>query len=192
MVVCGPAVDLPGIVQRSSFPTPSLVLTSPPYCRAVEYSRRHKLEMYWLGLVTRPAEHVELSHQYIGRSRVRTTESSPETTAWSSELRSTLGGIGERDGHARASIEHYFSSMERVIQAVSEISSRSTAIIIVVGDSTCKGVPVHTAEFLVDLATPHLKLENRFGYAIRNHYMQYGLRNGTGIRTESVLVFSKR
>jgi len=52
-ILCGDARDIEGtIVEHSPDLLPlSLVITSPPYCNAVEYGRRHKLEMYWLNLI---------------------------------------------------------------------------------------------------------------------------------------------
>ncbi|MBL8089822.1 MAG: hypothetical protein KF758_05275 [Anaerolineales bacterium] len=57
--------------KKKSFEDVSLIITSPPYCRAVEYSRRHYLEMYWLKFVKSQDEQVSLTHTYIGRKLVR-------------------------------------------------------------------------------------------------------------------------
>lgn len=47
------------------------VITSPPYLNAVDYYRRHQLEMFWLGLVSSAAERLGLRPKYIGRAGVR-------------------------------------------------------------------------------------------------------------------------
>jgi len=46
------------------------VITSPPYHNAVDYYRRHQLEMFWLGLTENQAERLALLPRYIGRPRV--------------------------------------------------------------------------------------------------------------------------
>jgi hypothetical protein len=46
------------------------VITSPPYLTAVNYYRRHQLEMFWLGLTHTTAERLELMPRYLGRDRV--------------------------------------------------------------------------------------------------------------------------
>ena len=46
------------------------VITSPPYHNAVDYYRRHQLEMFWLGFTETHADRLELLPRYIGRSKV--------------------------------------------------------------------------------------------------------------------------
>ena len=47
------------------------VITSPPYHNAVDYYRRHKLEMFWLGFTETQADRLDLLPKYIGRLNVR-------------------------------------------------------------------------------------------------------------------------
>jgi hypothetical protein len=61
-----------------------------------------------------------------------------------------------------------------------------------IGDSVCCGVQIPTADFIATLAQQHWMLTNRFTYALRNQYMQYGLWNGAGIKEEHVLVLRPR
>lgn len=46
------------------------IVTSPPYHNAVDYYRRHQLEMYWLGLVQDHEDRLGILPKYIGRHRV--------------------------------------------------------------------------------------------------------------------------
>ncbi len=166
-----------------------VVLTSPPYCTAVEYSRRHKLEMFWLGLVQSARDHNRLAHSYIGRGRVRRVERDPAASFPDvGELERTLLRIRTRDPARERALRHYFGSMAQMLAEVSRVLEKRGTFICVTGDSICGRLPVRTSTHIESLAKRHFRVVNRFSYAIRNQYMQYDLRNGGGIRQESVLV----
>jgi hypothetical protein len=176
-------------VARDGFP---LVITSPPYCRSVDYSRRHQLELFWLGFVNAPDEHVNLTHTYIGRKYVRVNDWSDLQEFGIKNLDDTLSQIAERDPHKGRTVHHYFYSMLRTFHALRNAMTTDGALVCVLGDSLCCGIPIATSDFLAEIATEHFTLENRFAYAIRNHHMQYGLWNGGGIKEEHVLVLKRR
>jgi len=169
-----------------------LVITSPPYCRAVEYSRRHQLELYWLGLVDDPTDHIALTHRYIGRKLVRAADWDETVDFGIRRLDQTLQRIAERDYGKSRSVRHYFHSVKQVMQELSQVVKRTGTVICVIGNSECCKVPIATADFIAELASERFALENRFSYALRNHYMQYGLWNGDGIKQEHVLVMKPR
>lgn len=168
-----------------------LVVTSPPYCRAVDYARRHRLEMYWLNLISNQDEHIQLAHTYIGRGHVRERDWDLPEEFGIPRLDRTIKKITKVDKHRGRGVAHYFDSMSHVLESLSSIvKSRGTAVL-VIGDSVCCDVPISTTEFVSDLAAEFFTLENRFSYVLRNNYMQYGLWNGEGIKKEHVLVFKK-
>ena len=169
-----------------------LVITSPPYCTAVNYSRRHKLEMYWLGLVEDAEHHLRLTHSYIGRRRVRLADWDECDDIGIKDLDQTLARIAERDHTKARALKHYFWSMAQVFAELRQVLARHGTLVCAIGDSVCRGIPVTTAQFIMELASPHFTLERHFSYAVRNHYMQYPLRNGGGIRREYLLVFGSR
>ena len=47
------------------------VITSPPYHNAVDYYRRHQLEMFWLGLTADRTNRLDLLGKYVGRHSVK-------------------------------------------------------------------------------------------------------------------------
>lgn len=193
-VLQGDAADIAHIlgyarVAQDGIP---LVITSPPYCRAVEYSRRHQLEMYWLGVVQNPAEHVALTHRYIGRKLVRMTDWNEERDFGIRRLDKTLRLITEFDPHRGRSVRHYFTSMARVFDGLAQVMKKNGTIVCVIGDSECCKVPIATSDFIAEIASQHFELRKRFSYVLRNHYMQYGLWNGGGIKQEHVLVMKPR
>jgi hypothetical protein len=169
-----------------------LIVTSPPYCRSVDYSRRHKLEMFWLGMVKSIDEHLDVSHSYIGRERVRLADWTPSGQFGIKRLDLALRKIADRNPGRMRSVQVYFRSMARAFQQVKRAMTTHGTLVCVIGDSTCCGIPIATSDFLSELAQEYFSLENRFAYAVRNHHMQYGLRNGAGIRQEHVLVLKSR
>ena len=55
-----------------------MILFSPPYCNAIEYWRRHRLE-YMLGGFLAENEICELSHKFIGRTTTGGRRTEPDT-----------------------------------------------------------------------------------------------------------------
>ena len=190
-VIHGDALGLSAMAEAhdSDFP---LVVTSPPYCRSVEYGRRHRLELFWLDCVLSGAEHRRLSHRYLGRNYVRVGDWDAATQFGVHDLDGVIEEVGDRDVHRARAIHHYFSHMTVALREVRKVMKSSGTLVIVVGNSMCAGVRIRTANYLVDLAEADFRLDYRFNYAIRNHHMQYGLWNGTGIKSEHVLVFKAR
>jgi hypothetical protein len=193
-IIQGDTQNLANLLDAISFTEDGypLVVTSPPYCRAVEYSRRHQLEMYWLDHVRNAAEHVELSHTYLGRKLVRVGDWEETGEFGISRLDSALDHINKHDTHKARTVRHYFRSMHSVMKLLSEVMSRRGTFVCVIGDSVCCKVPIATSDFIAELASGYFVLKNRFSYALRNQYMQYGLWNGTGIKQEHVLVMKPR
>jgi len=189
-VVAGDAVEL-GTALGDCKPFP-LILSSPPYCRSVEYSRRHRLELFWLGLVDDRNEFLDLKHRYLGRDYVRVSDWSDGVGFGIRDLDYMMSSIRKNDPHRSRTVHHYFSHMQRVLEGMRGVMTSDGTLILVVGNSTCRGIHIDTAGHLVALAQPWFSLDYRFSYALRNHYMQYALWNGTGIREEHVLVFRPR
>lgn len=190
-VVNGDVLQLATLLDDSVIPYDGfpLVITSPPYCRAVEYSRRHQLEMYWMGFVKSPAEQIKLAHTYVGRNLVRETDWNDKTDFGIKSLDNGLAKMAERDPVRARGVRHYFYSMAEFFEVLSQKVKRTGTIVCIIGNSTCCDVPIPTADILAEIASERFVLNRRFSYALRNHYMQYGLWNGDGIKQEHVLVF---
>lgn len=193
-IYCGDALTVASLMEKEAlaekgFP---LLVTSPPYCRAVEYSRRHKLEMYWLDLIRDREEFISLTHKYIGRKLVRERDWSERPHFDIPLLDETIKKIGLVDPHKARTVQHYFSSMRSAIEEFHKVLTKNGTMICIVGNSLCCRVPIRTADFFTELASTNFKLVNRFSYAIRNRYMQYGLWNGDGVKEEHVLVLKPR
>lgn len=177
--------------RKALFTDVSLVVTSPPYCRAVEYSRRHYLEMYWLGLVESQNEHISLTHSYIGRKLVRLSDWDENILFEIPQLEKTIKKIEKADSAKGRTVRHYFYSMDRFFESLAKAIPSEANIICVVGNSVCCNIPINTSGFIVELASQYLQVKKQFSYAIQNHHMQYGLWNGGGIKEEHVIVLKK-
>jgi hypothetical protein len=192
-IVCGDTLSARKELSAAELPVDyPLVVTSPPYCTAVNYSRRHKLEMYWLGFVRDRDDHVDLTHSYLGRRWVRVGDWDDCGELGLSELDRALVAIGERKRARSRALRHYFWSMRRALAEIGTLMDSGGVLICATGDSVSCGIPVETTRFLVELASEQFALANHFSYTLRNRYMQYPLRNGPGIRREHVLVFQRR
>ncbi|OGO36761.1 MAG: hypothetical protein A2W35_04855 [Chloroflexi bacterium RBG_16_57_11] len=148
--------------------------------------------MYWLGLVENQVEHINLTHTYIGRRLVRASDWNEEVEFGIKALDNTLDQIATQDIHKARTVKNYFHSMKNVFDQLNTVMKRTGTIVCVIGNSVCCKVSIPTADFIAELTSDHFVLKNRFSYAIRNHYMQYGLWNGDGIKQEHVLVMKPK
>jgi len=172
-------------LPESDYP---LVITSPPYCRAVEYSRRHRLEMYWLGLIDSQVAHIRLKHRYLGRCLVRQGDWDESAPFRITEMNGSIKRIEGLAPEKGRTVRHYFSQIDSFLKCLPAVLKRNGTAVVVVGDSVCEGVRIPTSKYIRSLARRYFRINNTFSYALRNHYMQYGLRNGEGIKEETVIV----
>jgi DNA modification methylase len=193
LILCGDARDMePLLAKATSDRLPlSLIVTSPPYCNAVEYGRRHKLEMFWLDLVETQSEHQTIARSYIGNNHTGSRQCKAPRKFGIRSLDRLLSSLSDIDTQRALSLERYFASMQKFFYEAALITHKNASLICFIGDSTCAGREVRTSDFIPELAKEHFVLRSRFSYAIQNHYMQYGLRNGKGIREEVVLQFKR-
>jgi DNA modification methylase len=186
--VVGDATSLP-LGSNGVF---DLVLTSPPYNNAVDYYRRHQLEMYWLGHTKTHDDRLALLPKYMGRHRVPMShpmlraEWSPGSAArnWEAEIRAKSP---QRADDFRA----YFSSMDRAFGELYRLTSKNAKVLMVVGQSTWNGARIPTEELLAETASSRFRLDEVLWYPVKNRYMSYARRNGADIDREFVLVFAR-
>ena len=168
------------------------VITSPPYHNAVDYYRRHQLEMFWLGFTRTQADRLELLPRYIGRRRVsiedailtRSEELGPLSMLWYKRMQEV-----SRD-RANA-FAHYVLSMKDVMSQLATVVRSDGPVVLVLGHSEWNGSKIPTSDLFVEMAGNSFRLTDRLWYPVKNRYMSYGRRNGADINQEHVLVFSK-
>lgn len=168
------------------------IITSPPYHNAVDYYRRHKLEMFWLGFTKTQEERLELMRSYVGRSAIPQKELYPFddhqlgslATDWESRMRKS----SIRRANA---FRHYAVSMKEAFNQFARHLKDDKPVVMVVGNSKWNGSEIPTAELFAEFAAPDLRLTDRFWYPVKNRYMSYSRRNGASIDKEHVLVMQK-
>lgn len=168
------------------------VITSPPYHNAVDYYRRHKLEMFWLGFTKTHAERLELLPNYIGRSRIRRLdpllrrleELGPISTRWYEKIRLVSSERAD-------AFSHYLVSMKDVFDQLAKVIRIGGVAIFVVGHSEWNGSKLPTSDLFPEIAGEAFHLVDKLWYPVKNRYMSYGRRNGANINEEYVLVFRR-
>lgn len=168
------------------------VITSPPYLTAVDYYRRHTLEMYWLGLTQRREQRLELLPRYLGRDKVGLNgmpdgggAAAGVATRWLTRF------SGIRIENER-SFRHYCDGMARALLNMANLVVGDGPVVIVAGDVRFRGVDVSMLELMRDLASPQLYIADHLWYPIINRYMSYTRHNEASVAADRVLVFRKK
>ena len=181
-----------------------LVITSPPYIKAVDYIYNQMVELFWIGdlfeMQTQTKQNKK-KRNYIGNKQISKIEFntySPYNTVLNiNNLDKKLQEVFDTDkknGHKHSYITFkYFSEMEKHFAEMVRCLTQNTHYIMVVGDSNVSDVFFDTADFLVDIADRNgFKLINKWGYKIKNRFMRFD-RKGRGgiIEIDWVLDFVK-
>ena len=185
------AKDLSRHMRRRA--TADAVITSPPYHNAVDYYRRHKREMFWLGLTSSQEERLALSPRYIGLQRIRNRdrklgripELHPLATQWYDRMASVSSERADAFGH-------YMLSMQDVLGQIAVVLRAGAPAIFVVGHSRWNQHEIPTSALFAEMAEDIVQLVERLWYPVTNRYMSYGRRNGADISRDYVLVLRKR
>lgn len=168
------------------------VITSPPYHGAVDYYRRHQLEMFWLGMTRTQSDRLELLEDYLGRPKV------PERHPYVSSDRLDLPRVQNVEAKMREvsaeranAFKHYAIGMSRAFKSMARRMDAGAKCVLVVGHSSWNGGSINTSQLMADLAWPHFVLSERLFYPVKNRYMSYERHNGANIDREHVLVFER-
>jgi DNA methylase len=167
---------------------PALIFFSPPYLNAVEYSRRHKLEMIWLSLISSRESLIRLSHKYIGGPTVgrEPLEECRLGIELVDDVRQSLLQIDYR--RARSFVK-YCKQLQSVFKQIDDNLSPSGYCVVVVGNNRVAGLEVPLSKVLVKLAP--INQIGAMSYDLRDRYMSYSRHNGADINREHILVFKK-
>jgi hypothetical protein len=169
-----------------------LVLTSPPYHGAVDYYRRHQLEMFWLGLTATQQDRLALLDRYIGRPHVPARHEwvrAPVATALADRWERQMREVSE--GRANE-FRHYVNGMHRAIEAIGHSLRSGGKCLFVVGHSGWNGDEIPTTDLFAEISNETMTVDEVLEYPIKNRYMSYERRNGASIGTERVLVMTRR
>lgn len=169
-----------------------VVITSPPYHGAVDYYRRHQLEMFWLDLVRSQEERLVLLRGYIGRSRPAKGHAFIKDGAITSETAAAVESQIRVVSDSRAdAFKHYCVGMTKVFEQVAQIIRPGRPVVLVVGHSTWNRDRLNTSSLFASLAQPAFSLVEHLWYPVRNRYMSYSRHNDANIDREYVLVLER-
>lgn len=172
--------------------TADVVITSPPYQNAVDYYRRHQLEMFWLDLVSSVLERQQLIPNYLGRTGIANRNLPKPNTVVGSVGRSWMEQIGETSHRRAMDFLHYYCGLQAFFSGVATLLQTGSPMVMVVGNNTIYGREYAALELICELSKDHFELDETFWYPVRNRYMSYKRRNGASIDREYVLVMRKR
>jgi len=170
-----------------------LILFSPPYCNAIEYWRRHRLE-YFLGGFLAPKDTGSHHRKFIGR-RVLGGPSSDLPPLLDQNLAdSAIRSLYYGNRRVKAwQLWHYFNDMKVRIGNFYKALEPAGKTVIIVGDSRTSDLKIPTSTILQNFAlNAGFELETIARYSIKNRSMQYPLKNGDNkIAEESLIVVRK-
>jgi SAM-dependent methyltransferase len=169
-----------------------VAITSPPYNTAVDYYRRHALEMYWLGLVTSHEERIELATHYLGRVSVRKSNSLLKTDFASEYIRRLIRHAKQISPLRERAVHHYAASMQRTLRQLARALKPRAHAVFVVGNSKWNGRRVRATKLIRELAKDSFEVVDTLSYSSRNRYMTYERHNGADVNREHVLVLRKK
>jgi hypothetical protein len=168
------------------------VLSSPPYHGAVDYYRRHQLEMFWLGATKTVEDRRALLHRYVGRPKVPASHPYVATDTLSTALaRRWERRIRKVDGERANAFRHYLIAMTRFFTSLSHVVRPGAPSLLIVGHSTWNSAQIPTTALFREIAGDAFQLEDILWYPVKNRYMSYARHNGASIDKEYVLVFRR-
>jgi len=179
-------------VLRANNISPGVILFSPPYCNAIEYWRRHRLE-YLLGGFLSLDEIADLARKFIGRTTTGARGKQPGALGFApiDNVLRTLCKQGR--AHKACVLAQYFTDMRTRLREFHESLPSGGCCIMVVADSRTGDQRVPTAQTLTRLAEcigfAHVRTSR---YAIRNRSMQFPVKPHPKISEESIIVLRKK
>jgi DNA modification methylase len=184
--------DATGLTRQLPRASVDVVITSPPYNTAVDYYRRHTLEMYWLGVVTSREDRLKLATRYLGRFSIRESNPRVHRGFESAYINRLIAHAGRVSAAQKRAVTHYCASMERALELIAKVLKANGRAVFVIGNSKWNGRRVRATRLLCELAQEHFDVSDVLTYTTRNRYMSYKRRNGANVNREYVLVLRKK
>jgi DNA modification methylase len=148
-----------------------LIVTSPPYINAMNYSMATRYELILLGLV-KPTDMIAHQEKYFGSERVyakQYKELNPVPVEWScsSYLNQLLEEIYHKEPKRSFIAGEYFKKMRSSFENMKPYLKQNGILVIVAGTNTIRQVKIDTFNILVTLLEDiGFSTESRFHYEI--------------------------
>jgi DNA modification methylase len=168
-----------------------LAVTSPPYVSAVHYVSVHKLEMFWLDMITETAQ---LDGQVVGTARAYLSEyQSWEPRARIRGLKIVLAQLCAKDKKSAYVVNKYFDEMRKNLCETNRVLKRNGRYCIVVGENTFRKVRIPTYDLIASIAMlSGFELERTFVYDVINRHLDIPRWNDSRIEKDHILVLKKK
>jgi len=127
------------------------VITSPPYLNAIDYLRGHKLALVWLGYTTPFLRDIRAGAVGTERAGIKSTTESML------ELEKNVSSIRRLPQRQRFIVHKYAQDARLFLKEMQRVVVRDGLLVLVLGDSNLKGVPVYNSRIF-----KHIALENGF------------------------------
>jgi DNA modification methylase len=195
--VAPPARIKPGDARKLPLEDASIdvVITSPPYLNAIDYLRGHKFSLAWMG------------YPVSGLREVRATNVGTEVGAGAklddpivAAAMGEMGDLSKLPARESRQLARYLADMASVLGEIRRVLKPGGAAVLVVGDTTRRGVFVRNSDALVYLGGVHgLGLIDRAQRALppNRRYLPPPTINDAGgpldarLRYEVLLTFEK-
>jgi DNA modification methylase len=186
--ISGHALDIP-IKEEID-----LAVTSPPYINAFDYARTLRLENLWLGLESEDSIRNKKKN-YVGTENINSKEEIKNLNILndSSILKDAFIKVRDKDLKRAIIVKKFFEDMKVNLEQIYNVLNKNGKYCIVIGDSTIRKERIESWKILIDIGEKiGFKLENYFGYEIKNHYLRIPRGNRGGkINHDFVIVLKK-
>jgi hypothetical protein len=123
------------------------VVTSPPYLNAIDYLRGHKLALVWMGHSIPSLRNIRAGA--VGTERAGTL-GKPDEAA---ELENAVRSIRKLPQRQRAIVHRYAQDAALMVREMRRVLAADGLMVLVLGDSNLRGVPVHNSRIFRHIAT---------------------------------------
>lgn len=127
-----------------------VIISSPPYLNAIDYLRGHKFSLIWMGHHLRDLRHVRATN--VG------TEVSATSQSQNLRVDAALRAMGQIDDLSRGDLgmlRRFVQDMDGVLSEMSRVLVPAGRAVLVIGDSTLRGVFVQNSEALASLGAAY-------------------------------------
>ncbi|HTV55285.1 MAG TPA: hypothetical protein VMI06_10245 [Terriglobia bacterium] len=186
--------DARALPLRSS--TIDLVITSPPYLNAIDYLRGHKMSLVWMGYSLRELRNLRSDNIGTERANLDLIDQYDYVL----KAISRMGPTGQLASRIRGMLARYVFDMDQVMAEIARVLKRTGAAVVVVGDSSIRGIFVRNSRALSYLGRRNglvLRSMRRRPLEVNRRYLpppqhqRSGIRLQSRMREEVILTFEK-